>query len=100
MVAAAADATAWIAAGLLAGTVLMPRLAGAATLLLIATLLLLAGLWPSVTSWLPVGGVALVAEVGTSTPPLASGLQAAGVGLLYGAGLLVAGMAALSRRDL
>jgi hypothetical protein len=100
LLAAMADAVAWIAAGLLVGIFLTARLAGAVILLLLAALLLLGTLVPSLATYLPGAGIALLAEAGSGSSGLEAGLRAGGVGLLITALLLAVGIVTLRRRDL
>jgi len=90
-----------VAAGLLAGTILPPAIAALVTL--VAWSAAATGSWlgpDAAAAYLPGAGLALLADVGQATRPVARALAGTGVALGAAAALLVLAAAAFERVDL
>jgi hypothetical protein len=89
-----------VAAGLLAGAILPPAIAAAATLLIWGATATGSWLGPDAVAYMPGAGLALLAEIGEATRPVARALAGTGVALGATAALLVLAAAAFERVDL
>jgi hypothetical protein len=89
-----------VAIGLLAGSIVRPRAAMIATLLVCAGAGGLTVVAQEPAAWLPGGSLLLLARVAGSDPVMGDALRAAGIGLALTAVVLVACRLALERADL